>query len=85
MIKTCRIQPDVTDLPRDQFLHAELGYLELLENRVTPEKIGIFEIRGLMYVRYKLLSDIACLNKVEVLAWERWRITDVIEDGDMPG
>ena len=79
MKKTCGIELDMTDLPREQFLHAGLGYNELLEGRVTPDKIGIFDFRGLTYVRYKLLSDIACLNKVEVLAWEGWGIVDVID------
>lgn len=76
--KTCIISIDTTDLPRDQFLHAGLGYTELIDGRVAPDKIGIFQFNGMPYVRYKLVSDLACLNKVEVLAWEGWGIVEDI-------
>ena len=82
--KVCGIPLDMTDLPREQFLHAGWGYKELMEGRVTPEKIGIFEFKGLPYVRYKLVSDLACLNKVEVLAWEGWGIVEDLDKPELP-
>jgi hypothetical protein len=83
MKKTCHITMDMTDLARDQFLHAGLGYAELHEDKVTPEQIGIFDFKGIPYVRYKLFSDLVCLNKVEVLAWEGWGIVESINDLQM--
>jgi hypothetical protein len=78
MAEKCGIQLDVNNLPRDQFLHAGLAYQELISDKVKPENIGIFDFRGLPYVRYKLVSDLACLNKYEILAWEGWGIVDDI-------
>jgi hypothetical protein len=63
---------DMADLPPDQFLDAAESYVELAAGKVEPDKIGIFEYVGWPYVRYKLLSDLACLCGVEVLAWEGW-------------
>ena len=83
MKKKCEIAVDVVDLPREQFLHAGLGYAELMNERITPDKIGIFEFKGLPYVRYKLVSDLACLNKIEILAWEGWGITDDVWESQL--
>jgi hypothetical protein len=63
---------DMADLPPDQFLDAAESYAELAAGKVEPDKIGIFEFVGWPYVRYKLLSDLACLCGVEVLPWEGW-------------
>lgn len=63
---------DPADLPAGQFLDSVESYFELKEGRVSPEKIGIFEYHGWPYVRYKLVSDLAGLCGVEVLAWEGW-------------
>ena len=38
-------------------------------------------IKGERYVRYKLVSDLACINSVEVLPWEGWGIcAEIAED-----
>jgi hypothetical protein len=74
---------DMTDLPPGQFLDAGESYAELKSENVQPEKIGIFEFRGWPYVRYKLVGDLACVNSVEVLAWERWGICGRIADSQL--
>ncbi len=73
-----RLTIDTTDLPPNQFLDAGESYYELKSGKVKPEKIGIFELKGWPYVRYKLVSDLACVNSVEVLAWEGWGICERI-------
>jgi hypothetical protein len=75
---------DMTDLPPDQFLDAGESYLELKSGKVKPERIGIFEFKGWPYVRYKLVSDLACVNSVEVLAWECWGICERIDESTIP-
>jgi hypothetical protein len=71
---------DMTDLPHGQFLDAGESYDELASGRVKPAKIGIFDFRGWRYVHYKLVSDLACVNSVEVLPWEAWSICERIEN-----
>ncbi|MGD8813385.1 MAG: transglutaminase-like domain-containing protein [Anaerolineales bacterium] len=72
---------DATNLPPNQFLDAGESYDELKTGKVAPEKIGIFDFRGWPYVHYKLVSDLACVNRVEILAWEGWGVCDrIMED-----
>jgi hypothetical protein len=42
------------------------------QGHIEPRRIGIEDFRGEDYVRYKLLSDLACVCGVEVLPWESW-------------
>ena len=76
--KVLRLTIDMTDLPPNRFLDAGESYHELKSGRAKPEKTGIFEFRGWPYVYYKLVSDLACVNSVEVLAWEVWGICERI-------
>jgi hypothetical protein len=81
--KALQITLDMTDLSPNQFLDAGESYIELKSEKVKPEKIGIFEFKGWPYVHYKLVSDLACVNSVEVLAWERWGICERINDNQL--
>jgi len=72
--KALQLTMDTTDLPPNQFLDSAESYVELQSGRVKPDKIGIFDFKGWPYVRYKLVSDLACLCSVELLPWEGWGI-----------
>ena len=39
---------------------------------VDPDLFGIFDMWGLSFIAGNVLSDIACLNKVELLPWDNW-------------
>ena len=75
-----KITMDMTNLPQNQFLDAGESYDELKSGKVTPENIGVMEFRGWKYVLYKLVSDLASINRVEVLAWESWGICERINN-----
>ena len=47
---------------------------------IEPEKFGIADWRGEVFVLEKLIMELACLNKVEVLAWERWGICSEVKN-----
>ncbi|MFX0184579.1 MAG: hypothetical protein ACFE95_15975, partial [Candidatus Hodarchaeota archaeon] len=49
------------------------------EGKVKPKKIGLSGSTwlGERFLVDKLVQDFACLNKVEVLAWETWGICDL--------
>lgn len=72
--KVLGMEFDPVDLPPGQFLDSVESYFELKEGRVAADKIGIFDFSGWKYVRYKLISDLAGVNGVEVLAWESWGV-----------
>jgi hypothetical protein len=73
-----KIDLDMTDLPPDQFLNAGESYFELQSGKVAPNKIGVMDFLGWKYVHYKLISDLASINKMEVLPWEGWGICKTI-------
>jgi hypothetical protein len=76
--RALRLTIDATDLLPSQFLDAGESFYELKSGNVKPEKIGIFDFRGWPYTYYKLVSDLACVNRKEVLAWEGWGICERI-------
>ncbi len=67
-----KLTMDTYDIPDDQFLGAGKSWLKLREGIIKPEQIGVGQYTGESYTRYKLIQDLASLNKVEVMAWESW-------------
>jgi len=67
-----RLSLDPTDLPRGEFMDAGETYVLFQQGHIEPRRIGIEDFRGDDYVRFKLLSDLACVCGVEVLPWESW-------------
>ena len=67
-----KLTMDTYDIPYDQFLGAGRSWLKLREGKIKPEQIGVGQYTGEPYTRYKLIQDLASLNKIEVMAWESW-------------
>jgi hypothetical protein len=42
--------------------------------QADPETFGIFNMRGLGFIRGNLVRDLAALNKTEMLPWDCWGI-----------
>ena len=72
--KVLNLTMDTLDVPDDQFLGAGKSWTILREGKIKPEQIGVGQYTGEQYTRYKLIQDLASLNKIEVLAWESWGI-----------
>jgi hypothetical protein len=72
--KTLQLEINVNDIPQELFLGAGRTWKVFRTGEFEPERFGIFEWRGEMFVFNKLIMDLASLNKVEVLAWESWGI-----------
>src|SRR5690606_1082095 len=41
-----------------------------------PDHFGIFDMRGLWFVRGDFVRDVASLNKVELLPWDSWGLAE---------
>lgn len=63
---------DPLDVPRDQFIVGGLAWQMCRSGMADPDSFGIFELRGLDFVRGDFLRDVAALNKVELLPWDCW-------------
>jgi hypothetical protein len=73
---------DPCDVPRDQFLVAGQAWQWCRTGQADPERFGIFDMHGMWFIRGDLLRDTASLNKVELLPWDGWGLTER-EDGDL--
>jgi hypothetical protein len=63
---------DPYDQPPGRFLTGSEAWRAARGGRVDPNLFGIFDMWGLAYIAGNVLSDFACLNKVELLPWDNW-------------
>ena len=75
---------DPLDVPRDQFIVGGMAWQMCRSGRADPECFGIFDLRGLGFVRGDFVRDLAALNKVELLPWDCWGIMEkpALDDAD---
>ena len=67
-----RINFDVLDVPRDQFIVGGKAWQMCRSGEANPDQFGIFDMKGLGFVRGNLIRDVASLNKMELLPWDCW-------------
>ncbi len=70
---------ETTDVPRDQFRVAGDVWLACRKGEFDPEKVGIFDMRGLWFVQGNVIRDTASLNKLELLPWDVWGSMDQMD------
>jgi hypothetical protein len=63
---------DPLDVPRDQFIVGGAAWQMCRSGAADPDSFGIFDLRGLDFVRGDFIRDVAALNKVELLPWDCW-------------
>ncbi|HRF47980.1 MAG TPA: transglutaminase-like domain-containing protein [Anaerolineales bacterium] len=71
---------DPLDVPRDAFIVGGDAWRMCREGRADPEAFGIFDMKGLWFVRGDFVRDVAALNKVETLPWDGWGLVDTRDD-----
>jgi hypothetical protein len=60
------------DVPTSQFLSGSQMWLACRSEQIDPSLCGFLRWRGWWWVRSRLLQDIAALNKMELLPWDGW-------------
>lgn len=65
---------DPLDVPRDQFIVGGRAWQMCRTGEQDPDAFGIFDMKGLGFVRGNLVRDVAALNKVELLPWDCWGV-----------
>ena len=74
-----KIAFDPLDVPRDQFIVGGSAWQMCRSGQADPQNFGIFDMKGLGFVRGNLVRDVAALNKVELLPWDCWGIIESAE------
>lgn len=60
------------DVPRDQFIVGGAAWKLCRSGRTDPDQFGIFDLKGMDFVKGDFIRDIAALNKIELLPWDCW-------------
>ncbi len=71
-----KIPFDPLDVPRDQFIVGGRAWQMCRQEGADPDSFGIFDMKGLGFVRGDFIRDVASLNKVELLPWDCWGIIE---------
>jgi len=62
------------DVPRDQFIVGGAAWKMCRAGQADPDQFGIFDMKGIDFVKGDFIRDVASLNKVELLPWDCWGI-----------
>jgi transglutaminase superfamily protein len=62
------------DVPRDQFIVGGAAWKMCRSGQADPDQFGIFDMKGMDFVKGDFIRDVASLNKVELLPWDCWGI-----------
>lgn len=80
IIRLNNIHFDTTDIPRDKYLVAGEAWQMCRAGEADPEKFGgdpgdTF-LKGWWFIRSRLVHDLARQNKMELLLWDVWGLTE---------
>jgi hypothetical protein len=67
-----KIPFNTLDVPRDQFVVGGAAWKLCRSGQADPDQFGIFDMKGIDFVKGDFLRDVASLNKVELLPWDCW-------------
>ncbi|HVN84486.1 MAG TPA: transglutaminase-like domain-containing protein [Candidatus Binatia bacterium] len=70
---------DVLDVPRDQFIIAGDAWQRCRSGAADPQRFGIFDMRGLWFIRGNVVRDLAALNRIELLPWDAWGLMSKVD------
>ncbi|NNM58230.1 MAG: transglutaminase domain-containing protein [Legionellales bacterium] len=63
---------DLYDIPPEKMFSAEVAWTLCRQSKIKANRIGSRQLRGLWYVRNRLIQSLATLNKKEILTWDVW-------------
>lgn len=67
-----QISFNTLDVPRDQFIVGGAAWKMCQGGHADPGQFGIFDMKGMDFVKGDFLRDVAALNKMELLPWDCW-------------
>jgi len=79
LVRYNRLTFDPTDVPRDRFLVGGLAWQLCRKSEADPLSFGVERrgpLRGLWFVRSRLILDFSALNLRELLLWDGWAAMD---------
>jgi hypothetical protein len=68
--KALKIKFDPLNVPPSKFLTAGKAWQMCRTGKADPEKFGILDMHGLIFVWGDVMRDFLALNKIEILPWD---------------
>ncbi len=65
---------DPSDMPREKFVTGGEAWLRCQSKEADPDLFGIFDMRGLDFIKGDLILDFLALNKIELLPWDNFKL-----------
>jgi hypothetical protein len=65
---------DPLNMPHIKFITGGQAWQRCRAKRVDPNRFGIFNMRGLDFVKGDLIRDFLALNKIEILPWDNFKL-----------
>jgi len=72
--RTVSLDFDPYDQPAGKFLTGSEAWVATRNGELDPQLFGIFDMWGSAFIAGNVLSDLTCINKVELLPWDAWGI-----------
>ncbi|MBA2649377.1 MAG: hypothetical protein H0U75_07240 [Legionella sp.] len=76
--KGISIHFDLCDVPQDKSMSIAAAWTNCRNKKTAPYFYGAYskenKYNGYEHIHRKLYQDLACLNKIEVVEWDRWGI-----------
>ena len=82
--KLLQLEFDPADQPDGEFLTGAEAWLRCRAGKEDPNRFGIFDLRGLFFITTSIAQDLAALNKIELLPWDGWGVTQAYGPGWEP-
>ncbi len=70
--KALKLGFDPRDQPPGRFLTGSEAWIAARAGEVDAEVFGISDMWGMGFIAGNVISDFACMNKVEMLPWDSW-------------
>ena len=74
-IETLAIDFDPLDMPPGKFITGGEAWQLCRSKEADPNLFGIFNMKGLDFVKGNLIRDFLALNKIEILPWDNFLLT----------
>ncbi len=78
-----QISFNTLDVPRDQFIVGGAAWRMCQGGHADPNQFGIFDMKGMDFVKGDFVRDVAAINKMELLPWDCWGLI-LAEYGTLP-
>ncbi len=67
-----KIRFNPLDMPDGQFITGGQAWQLARQGKADPETFGIFQYKGMDFIRGNVVRDLCSLNKIETLPWDFW-------------